>query len=171
MITNLLAFASIAWFGWLLCVWLSPLSITADRQPVPRWRLTPVLQQAIEDAGIKLYVSDSIEGYALSCYLGFQPAIVLNGPFMRHALDQAKDFTAAHELAHHINGDVMLRLLCVAFFRIDKLPYVRRKLALTEHIANEDATRWTGHSPSVVWGPITAGEILQRRGTPTEEER
>lgn len=145
---------------WWLSCWLSPLALTADRQPLPRWRLTPTLQKMIEDEGIKLYSSDTIEGYALSCYIGLQRAIVMNGPFMRHALDKSKDFVAAHEYGHHLYDHVWIRLLCHMFF-LDRLRWVRRALDLTEHTANGFAENLTGYSAAVVWGPIVASEILQ----------
>ena len=128
---------------WLLFNWLAPLSLLATATRMSLGRIPKDILDRANAYHVHYYVAKLNGSAALSTWLGWKHAVVLDRDFLHHASPGRVRFVLAHELGHCALGHLKRRWLCTVT-GLALLPVVSAYLRRKEEEADAYAETLSG---------------------------
>ena len=137
-----------AWFlvlivAWLLFNWLAPLSLLANATRMSIGRVPKDILDRANAYHVHYYVAKLNGPLALSTWLGWKYAVVLDRNFLQNARADQVRFVLAHELGHCALHHLQLRWLCTVLV-LSWIPTVNAYLRRKEEDADAFAEELSG---------------------------
>jgi Zn-dependent protease with chaperone function len=138
--------------GWLLFNWLATYSLLLKAERMSVGRIPRDILDKANAYHVQYYVSDLIRRGALTTWLGWKYAVIIDRMYMRNATPAQFRFVLAHELGHCALGHMRARWLCTVS-GLALIPAVQRYLKRKEDEADAFAEKLSGLPREILRNP------------------
>lgn len=138
--------------AWLLFNWLATLSLLALAEPLSIGRIPKDILDKANAYHVKYYTANLIQRGAITTWLGWRYAVIIDKLYIRNAVPAQFRFVLAHELGHCALGHMRARWLATVT-GLALLPAVDRYLKRKEDEADAFAEELSGLPREILKNP------------------